>query len=85
MLFGLSISSRCGGRHFPNRLPLLDVGALFFKKFSAPYSENEITSLSERARLVLKSFSLMGYHAIRIGDDDLRYIKLFLKDLGNPF
>jgi len=60
----------------------LDAGDLFFKKFSAPYAENEIEGLSEKARLILNSFNLMGYHAIGIGDDDLSLGKKFLIDLS---
>lgn len=63
-------------------LLLLDAGDLFFKKFSVPYPENEIDGLKERSRLILKSFSLMGYHAIGIGDDDLSLGKKFLTDLS---
>jgi len=58
------------------------VGDLFFKKFSNPYPENEIKGLGEKARLILKSFDLMGYHAIGIGDDDLSLGKKFLIDLS---
>lgn len=63
--------------------PLLDSGDLFFKKFSTPHPESEIKRLSERARLILKSFELMGYHAIGVGDDDLSLGKKFLIDLLN--
>jgi 2',3'-cyclic-nucleotide 2'-phosphodiesterase (5'-nucleotidase family) len=61
---------------------LLDSGDLFLKKFSAPHPESEIKRLSERARLILKSFELMGYHAIGIGDDDLSLGKKFLLELS---
>ena len=61
---------------------LLDAGDLFFKKFSTPYPENEIKGLGEKARLILKSFDLMGYHAIGIGDDDLSLGKKFLIELS---
>jgi 2',3'-cyclic-nucleotide 2'-phosphodiesterase (5'-nucleotidase family) len=60
----------------------LDAGDLFFKKFSTPPPENEIKGLSEKARLILKSFDLMGYHAIGIGDDDLSLGKNFLIELS---
>jgi 2',3'-cyclic-nucleotide 2'-phosphodiesterase (5'-nucleotidase family) len=60
----------------------LDAGDLFFKKYLTPHPENEINSLSEKARLILKSFNLMGYHAIGIGDDDLSLGKKFLIDLS---
>jgi 2',3'-cyclic-nucleotide 2'-phosphodiesterase (5'-nucleotidase family) len=60
----------------------LDAGDLFFKKFSTPYPENEITGRAEKARLILKSFDLMGYHAIGIGDDDLSLGKKFLLELS---
>jgi len=61
---------------------LLDAGDLFFKKYSTPCPEEEIKGLSERAHLILKSFDLMGYHAIGIGDDDLSLGKNFLVDLS---
>lgn len=38
--------------------------------------------LGEKAHLILKSFDLMGYHAIGIGDDDLSLGKKFLIDLS---
>ena len=60
----------------------MDAGDLFFKKHSTPYPENEIKGLSEKAHLILKSFDLMGYHAIGIGDDDLNLGKKFLMDLS---
>ena len=61
---------------------LLDAGDLFFKKFSAPIPENERKSVSEKAHLILKSFELMDYHAIGIGDDDLSLGKKFLLELS---
>jgi len=47
-----------------------------------PHPENEIKGLSEKAHLILKSFNLMGYHAIGIGDDDLSLGKKFLIELS---
>lgn len=41
---------------------LLDSGDLFFKKFSTPPPESEIKRLSEKVRLMLKRFELIGYH-----------------------
>lgn len=38
--------------------------------------------MGEKARLILKSFDLMGYHAIGIGDDDLSLGKKFLLELS---
>jgi len=38
--------------------------------------------LEEKARLILKSYELMGYHAIGIGDDDLSLGKKFLIELS---
>ena len=61
---------------------LLDAGDLFFKKFSAPFPETERKAVSEKARLILKSFDVMGYHAIGIGDDDLSLGKEFLLELS---
>jgi len=58
------------------------VGDLFFKKFSVPIPENEVKRLQEKARLILKGFDLMGYHAIGIGDDDLSLGKKFLLELS---
>jgi len=60
----------------------LDAGDLFFKKVSAPHPESEIKRLEEKARLILKSLNLMGYHAIGIGDDDLSLGKKFLLELS---
>lgn len=60
----------------------MDAGDLLFKKFSAPHPQSEIKGLEEKARLILKSFNLMGYHAIGIGDDDLSLGKKFLIDLS---
>jgi 2',3'-cyclic-nucleotide 2'-phosphodiesterase (5'-nucleotidase family) len=61
---------------------ILDAGDLLFKKFSGPHPESEIKRLEEKARLILKSFNLMGYHAIGIGDDDLTLGKKFLVELS---
>jgi 2',3'-cyclic-nucleotide 2'-phosphodiesterase (5'-nucleotidase family) len=61
---------------------LLDAGDLFFKKFSPHHGESEIQKLNEKAHLILKSFELMGYHAIGIGDDDLSLGKKFLIELS---
>src|SRR4030042_4792372 len=63
-------------------LLLLDAGDLFFKKFSGPHAEGEIQRLNEKAHLILRSFDLMGYHAIGIGDDDLSLGKKFLVELS---
>ena len=63
-------------------LLLLDAGDLFFKKYSSPHPESEIQKLNEKAHLILKSFDLMGYHAIGIGDDDLSLGKKFLTELS---
>ncbi len=38
--------------------------------------------MEEKARLILKSFNLMGYQAIGIGDDDLSLGKKFLLELS---
>ncbi len=61
---------------------LLDAGDLFFKKFSGSHAEGETEKLSQKAHLILKSFELMGYHAIGIGDDDLSLGKKFLLELS---
>src|SRR4030042_4070342 len=66
-------------------LLLLDAGDLFFKKFSAPHAEGEIQRLNEKAHLILRSFDLMGYHAIGIGDDALSLGKDLLINLSKKF
>ncbi len=60
----------------------MDAGDLFFKKYSAPYREGDSQRLKEKAYLILKSFELMGYQAIGIGDDDLSLGKEFLIELS---
>jgi 2',3'-cyclic-nucleotide 2'-phosphodiesterase (5'-nucleotidase family) len=61
---------------------VLDAGDLFFKKFSNPIPENEQKMVTERAYLFAESFSLMGYDAFGIGDDDLSLGKDFLLELS---
>jgi 2',3'-cyclic-nucleotide 2'-phosphodiesterase (5'-nucleotidase family) len=60
----------------------LDAGDLFFKKFTLPIPENEVKMLSEKARVILGSFNLMGYDALGIGDDDLSLGKDFLTEIS---
>lgn len=50
--------------HAEKRALLLDAGDLLFKNFSAPYPQNQLKMLTEKARLIVESFNLMGYDAI---------------------
>jgi len=61
---------------------LLDAGDLLFKKFSAPIPENELRAATQKAELIINSFSLMGYDAVGIGDDDLSLGKDFLVEMS---
>jgi 2',3'-cyclic-nucleotide 2'-phosphodiesterase (5'-nucleotidase family) len=61
---------------------VLDAGDLFFKKFSNSIPENELKKVSEKARLILEGFNLMGYDALGIGDDDLTLGRDFLMDMS---
>lgn len=61
---------------------VLDAGDLFFKKFTQPIPEGEVKMLSEKARLILEGFTLMGYDALGIGDDDLTFGKDFLMEMS---
>jgi 2',3'-cyclic-nucleotide 2'-phosphodiesterase (5'-nucleotidase family) len=67
----------------------VDAGDLLFKKFITPMPESESKMASEKAHLIVEAFSLMGYSAVGIGDDDLTLGKDFLLDLskksGFPF
>jgi 2',3'-cyclic-nucleotide 2'-phosphodiesterase (5'-nucleotidase family) len=61
---------------------VLDAGDLFFKKLSNPIPENELKMVSEKARLILEGFNLMGYDALGIGDDDLTLGRDFLMEMS---
>jgi len=61
---------------------VLDAGDLFFKKFTHPIPENEVKMVSEKARVILGGFNLMGYDALGIGDDDLTLGKDFLMEMS---
>ncbi len=61
---------------------VLDAGDLFFKKFTQPIPEGELKVVSEKARLILEGFNLMGYDALGIGDDDLTLGRDFLVELS---
>jgi 5'-nucleotidase len=63
-------------------LLVLDAGDLLFKKTPIPYQENEMERVKENASLIVKSFSLMGYDALGIGDDDLNLGKEFLLEIS---
>lgn len=63
-------------------LLVLDAGDLLFKKFSSPFPENEVKMATEKALLILKSFNLMGYDAVGVGDDDLSLGKEFLLEIS---
>lgn len=62
---------------------LLDAGDLLFKKYSAPVAGNDTKMVTEKAKLIAESFSLMGYDAMAIGDDDLSLGKEFLMEMSN--
>ena len=47
-----------------------------------PVPENEIKMVTEKAKLIAESFSLMGYDAMAIGDDDLSLGKEFLLEMS---
>ena len=61
---------------------VLDAGDLLFKKFTNPIPENELKMMTEKARLIIESFNLMGYNALGIGDDDLTLGKEFLLEIS---
>jgi len=61
---------------------VLDAGDLFFKKFTNPISENELKRVSEKARLILEGFNLMGVDALGVGDGDLTLGKDFLMEIS---
>jgi 2',3'-cyclic-nucleotide 2'-phosphodiesterase (5'-nucleotidase family) len=63
-------------------LLVLDAGDLLFKKTHTPYQENEMERVKEKASLIVKSFNLMGYDALGIGDDDLNLGKEFLLEIS---
>jgi 2',3'-cyclic-nucleotide 2'-phosphodiesterase (5'-nucleotidase family) len=63
-------------------LLVVDSGDLLFKKFSAPIPENELKTVSEKARLIIESLNLMGYDALGVGDDDLTLGKDFLLEVS---
>jgi len=68
---------------------LLDSGDLFFDRYRKAIRAEDVTADSEKARLILKCYNLLGYDALGIGDDDLSLGKDFLVDLsknaGFPF
>jgi 2',3'-cyclic-nucleotide 2'-phosphodiesterase (5'-nucleotidase family) len=61
---------------------LLDSGDLFFEKYRKAIPAEDVTALSEKARLILECYNLLGYDALGIGDDDLTLGKDFLADLS---
>jgi 2',3'-cyclic-nucleotide 2'-phosphodiesterase (5'-nucleotidase family) len=61
---------------------VLDAGDLLFKKFTNPIPEHELKMVTEKARLIIESFNLMGYNALGIGDDDLTLGKEFLLEIS---
>jgi len=69
-------------RENAKRILVLDAGDLFFKRFSHPAPENELEAITEKARLIIDCFNLMGYDAVAIGDDDLSLGKKFLLELA---
>jgi len=68
---------------------LLDSGDLFFDRYRKALPAEDVTSLSEKAHLILRCYDLLGYDALGIGDDDLSLGKDLLVDLskkaGFPF
>jgi 2',3'-cyclic-nucleotide 2'-phosphodiesterase/3'-nucleotidase len=68
---------------------LLDCGDLFFDRYRKAIRAEDVTAGSEKARLILKCYNLLGYDALGIGDDDLSLGKDFLvelsKNAGFPF
>lgn len=65
-------------RENDKHLLLVDAGDLLFKKYSGPLSQNDVSALTQKARLIIESFNLMAYDAVGIGDDDLSLGKEFL-------
>ncbi len=61
---------------------LLDSGDLFFDKYRKAIRAEDVAAQSEKARLILKCYNLLGYDALGIGDDDLTLGKDFLADLS---
>jgi 2',3'-cyclic-nucleotide 2'-phosphodiesterase (5'-nucleotidase family) len=59
----------------------LDSGDLLFRKYTGPLQENEVSSLTQKAQVIIESLNLMGYDAIGVGDDDLTLGKEFLVEL----
>jgi 2',3'-cyclic-nucleotide 2'-phosphodiesterase (5'-nucleotidase family) len=59
-------------------LLVLDAGDLLFRRSPTSFQENEVEIVKEKASLIVKSFNLMGYDALGIGDDDLNLGKEFL-------
>jgi 5'-nucleotidase len=57
---------------------VLDAGDLLFRKSPNTFQENEMEMVKEKASLIVKSFNLMGYDALGIGDDDLNLGEDFL-------
>jgi 2',3'-cyclic-nucleotide 2'-phosphodiesterase (5'-nucleotidase family) len=61
---------------------LLDSGDLFFDRYRKAVPAQDVTALSEKARLILECYNVLGYDALGIGDDDLTLGKDFLVDLS---
>jgi 2',3'-cyclic-nucleotide 2'-phosphodiesterase (5'-nucleotidase family) len=61
---------------------LLDSGDLFFDRYRKEIPPEDVTAQSEKARLILRCYNLLGYDALGIGDDDLGLGKDFLVDLS---
>ena len=69
-------------RESAKNILVLDAGDLLFKKFSYPIPENELETVTQKGRLIIDCFNLMGYDAVAIGDDDLSLRKNFLLELA---
>jgi len=70
-------------------LLMVDAGDFLFKKYVTPIPETDAKMASEKARVLLDAFGLMGCSALGIGDDDLSLGKDVLvemsKKVGVPF
>jgi 2',3'-cyclic-nucleotide 2'-phosphodiesterase (5'-nucleotidase family) len=65
-----------------NESLLLDAGDLFFDRYRKEIPPEDVAAQSEKVRLILRCYNLLGYDALGIGDDDLTLGKDFLVDLS---
>lgn len=71
-----------GARETRGGLLLVDSGDLFFDRYRNAIPAEQLTPMSEKARLILACYNLLGYDALGIGDDDLTLGRDFLLDLS---